>query len=182
MAAPIVFLLSLLLAFDASKAQLNIIVDPGPVVAKPGETVELKCLLNLEQQVVDPKKLMVQWFTRGTQVAEFDRKVTIDKPGLSLSEEALKKGDATLTIKSVKEENSGNYRCYVYYASAFAMKQVILKVDDPSKPKEEEVELLTDSQLYKQILDWMGKLDGKLNELLAEAKKCFPQGNNKSPK
>ncbi|OCT58303.1 uncharacterized protein LOC108704227 [Xenopus laevis] len=181
MAAPIIFLLCLLLAFDASEALLYVTVDPSLLVVKPGDTVQLKCLLKLEKQV-EPSKLMVQWFTRGVQVAEYDRKVTIDKPGLSLSEEALKKGDATLTISSVKEENAGNYRCYVYYGSEFTMKQIVLKVEDPNKPKQEEEEILTDGQVYKKIFDWMGKLDGKVDELLTDTKKCFPQRQPKSAK
>lgn len=114
---------------------------------------------------------MVQWFTRGVQVAEFDDKIT-SKPGLSMSLDAIGKGDVTLTIDSFSPEHAGNYRCYVYYNTDTSMKQIILS--DASKPKEEVVddqlstcETILDKKL-DTIIKWSEKVDAKLDEL----KKC----------
>ncbi|KAM4026323.1 uncharacterized protein ACNLHF_026586 [Anomaloglossus baeobatrachus] len=119
-------LLSVLLGAGVSHAKLELSVDPD-IVAKVGDTVKLKCVL---QGVVGPlelKSLMVQWFTRGKQVAEFDDKINIDKPGMSMSLEGLMKGDATLTIQSFTAEDAGSYRCNFYYKSDHTMKQIVLK-------------------------------------------------------
>ncbi|XP_075035121.1 obscurin-like [Mixophyes fleayi] len=171
MACHVFLLLSLVLAFHASQAKLEVDAEPRKIVAKPGEKVQLKCLLTGIKQPFNMKDFMIQWYTRGKQVAEYDNKIIIDKPGLSMSLEALQKGDATLTIDSVTEEHSGNFRCYVYYAADHIMKQVELLVEDPSKPKVEvEESFLTtcDSILDKKldkVIDWFTKVDGKLDEV-----------------
>ncbi|KAG8535562.1 hypothetical protein GDO81_028266, partial [Engystomops pustulosus] len=122
--SPTVFiLLSLLLG--VSHALLKVHVEPN-VVAAPGATVQLKCLLQEVKDPLDLKDLMILWFTRGIQVAEFDKTITIDKPGMSMSLEALKKGDATLTIQSFSPEHAGNYRCHVFYKSENTMRQTVL--------------------------------------------------------
>ncbi|KAM4697690.1 uncharacterized protein WCC33_013284 [Rhinophrynus dorsalis] len=162
------------------EAKLEVITDASPVVVKVGDTVHLKCILKLEKQQVDLKQLMVQWFTRGKQVAEFDHKIVIDKPGLSLSMDALQKGDATLTIASASAEHTGNYRCYVYYASDVSMKQIVLEVDDPSKPKEEDLGEISPSIHTDKILESLRKLDGKMDELIKETSKCIPPRNPKT--
>ncbi|MEE6521698.1 hypothetical protein FKM82_019991 [Ascaphus truei] len=188
MAHKVFILLCLFLAFDASHAKLEVITDTSTVVVKPGEAVHLKCLLKVEKLPMDMKNFMVQWFTRGKQVAEYDNKITIDKPGLSMSEEALKKGDATLTIASVTAEHAGNYRCYVYYASGSSMKQTVLEVNDPTKPKEEDADLpfvLSETNLYKKVdavLDKVGVIHTKLDLLIKDVEKCSAQRLPKSAK
>nr|DBA19089.1 TPA: hypothetical protein GDO54_014962 [Pyxicephalus adspersus] len=169
MTSKVFLLLLAVLAFDVSWAKLDIFVEPS-VSAKPGDKVPLKCILQNVTKPVVLKDLMVQWFTRGKQVAEFDDKIVISKTGLSMSLEAIKTGDATLTIDSFSSENAGNYRCYVYYKSDSTMKQTILS--DSSKPKEEDDKLtLCDSTLDKKldnIINLIAKVDTKLDEL----KKC----------
>ncbi|CAH2308122.1 V-set domain-containing T-cell activation inhibitor 1-like [Pelobates cultripes] len=179
MAQPLFILVGLLLAFGFSQAKLDVIADTEPVIVKPGEKVQLKCILQIDAKQLQVKDFMIQWFTKGRQVAEFDTKITIDKPGLSLSEEALKKGDGTLTIASATVEDSGNYRCYLTYKSDLSIKSLVLKVDDPNKPKEDESFEFSDTVLTKKVdkvIDWFGKFDAKMDELLKETKKCHPQG------
>ncbi|XP_077303594.1 uncharacterized protein LOC143923659 [Lithobates pipiens] len=167
-----IFLLTTLLAFHTTWAKLDVLVEHPTVSAKPGDKVQLKCILqNLSKPLV-LKDLMVQWFTRGVQVAEFDDKITISKPGLSMSLDAIGKGDLTLTVESFSPDHAGNYRCYVYYNSDTAMKQIVLS--DASKPKEEVVddqlstcETILDKKL-DTIIKWSEKVDAKLEEL----KKC----------
>ncbi|KAM8962464.1 programmed cell death 1 ligand 1-like [Pelodytes ibericus] len=175
MAQSLFILVAFLLASEFSQANLDVDIAPSPVVVKVGEKVQLKCILNLGKEKVNLQDLVVQWFTRGVQVAEFDKNITIDKPGLSMSEKALEKGDATLTIDSAKEDNSGNYRCYITYGQGFRFKQIVLKVEDPNKPKEED-ESASDcadflSAKIDKVIGWFGKLDAKIEELLRETKK-----------
>lgn len=106
-------------------AKLDVLVEHPTLSAKHGDKVQLKVILqNLPTPLV-LKNLMVQWFFRGTQVAEFDDKIT-SKKGLSMSLDAIGKGDVTLTIDSFSPDDAGNYRCYVYYNSDTTMKQIVL--------------------------------------------------------
>ncbi|KAM4631689.1 uncharacterized protein O3C94_018295 [Discoglossus pictus] len=172
-------ILYIFLYFDASQAKLELITDPSPVSVKAGETVHLKCILKVSKLPVDLSDLMVQWYTRGKQMAEYDTKLVIDKPGLSMSIDALKKGDATLTISNVTHENSGNYRCYFFYNSDHSRKETVLFVDDPNKPKEEDLPLNIAHKVLTEKLDKISegfnKLDMKVDELIREAKKCTPK-------
>ncbi|XP_073403408.1 uncharacterized protein [Dendrobates tinctorius] len=161
-------LLSVLLGAGVSYAVLDVAVDSN-IVANIGDTVKLKCVLQGVEGLVDIKKLMVQWYTRGKQIAEFDDKIQIAKTGLSMSLEGLMKGDATLTIQSFTAEDAGNYRCYFYYKSDHIMKQTVLSANVTSTQSESDVELSTcDTVLDKKldkIIDWISKVESKLVEV-----------------
>ncbi|CAI9537304.1 unnamed protein product [Staurois parvus] len=167
-------LLATLLAFQAAWAKLDVLVEHPTLSAKPGDKVQLKCVLQNFAQPLVLKNFMVQWFTRGKQVAEFDDTITINKPGFSMSLDAIGKGDATLTIESFTPDDAGNYRCHVYYNSDTNLKQIVLS--DSTKPKEEEDNTLSTLTTCESILDkkldiiikWSEKVDAKLDEL----KKC----------
>ncbi|KAJ1125100.1 hypothetical protein NDU88_003538 [Pleurodeles waltl] len=128
----------LLLTIGTAYAKIEVTTVPSSVTVKPGEDVLLNCFLKVDTDYIDLKQLMVQWFHRGKQIAEFDNTITIDKPGVSLSVDELMKGNVSLLISSTKVEDSGNYRCYVYYQSAFRMKQIVLAVQESGQGKEEE--------------------------------------------
>ncbi|XP_071975700.1 uncharacterized protein [Engystomops pustulosus] len=174
--SPTVFIL-LPLLLGVSHALLKVHVEPN-VVAAPGATVQLKCLLQEVKDPLDLKDLMILWFTRGIQVAEFDKTITIDKPGMSMSLEALKKGDATLTIQSFSPEHAGNYRCHVFYKSENTMRQTVLSsnVAVTPDPQEGDVALSTcetvlDKKLDK-VVDWISKVEGRLAEV---TQNCSPK-------
>ncbi|KAM4631688.1 butyrophilin subfamily 2 member A2-like [Discoglossus pictus] len=179
MGFPMFLILSIFLAFEASQAKLEVITDPAPVVAKVGENVHLKCIMKVCKEPLDLKKMMVQWYNRGQQVVEYDNKLTINKPEYSLSLDALKKGDASLTITKVTAEHNGKYRCYLDYGSESSIKEVILQVDDPNKPKEEEVDLIpAEDTLTKKVdlvVQFFTSFNVKLDELMREMKKCVPK-------
>ncbi|XP_069591024.1 uncharacterized protein [Ranitomeya imitator] len=161
-------LLSVLLGAGVSYAVLEISVDSN-IVANIGDTVKLKCVLQGLEGPVDLKKLMVQWYTRGKQIAEFDDKIQISKTGLSMSLEGLMKGDATLTIQSFTAEDAGNYRCYFYYKSDHTMKQTVLSAIGAPTQSVSDVELSTcetvlDKKLDK-IIDWISKVESKLADV-----------------
>lgn len=158
----------MLLGVGVVYAVLEVSVEPN-VVANPGQTVHLKCILQGIKEPLDMKTLMIQWYTRGKQIAEYDEKIQVERPEMSLSLEALKKGDATLTIQSFTAEHAGNYRCYVYYKSDHIMKQIVLSSNETVAQTESDLELSTcetvlDKKLDK-VIDWISKVEGKLAEV-----------------
>ncbi|KAM5151952.1 uncharacterized protein ACMZJ9_010233 [Mantella aurantiaca] len=170
MTSRVYLLLAALLAFDATWAKLDVLVEPSTLTAKAGDKVQLKCILqNLTKPLV-LKSYMVQWFKRGVQVAEYDDKIIINKPGLSMSLEAIQKGDATLTIESFSAEYAGSYRCYVYYNTDTEMKQIDLS--DVAAPKEVDVPLSTCETILEKKLDTIIKWSEQVNTKLEELKKC----------
>ncbi|XP_053550890.1 natural cytotoxicity triggering receptor 3 ligand 1 [Bombina bombina] len=174
----VLLVLSFALTFGGSQAKIEVVTDPSPVVVNAGEKVNLKCLLKLEKEPVNLKDLTVQWFHRGKQVAEYDNVLTLDKPGVSLSLESLKKGDATLTISNVTHEHEGNYRCYIDYKSEYKRNTIEVQVHDKNKPKEDLLLTSEDKHLneqLKKILDWFEQFNGKLDVLATELKKCVPK-------
>ncbi|KAG9463468.1 hypothetical protein GDO78_021679, partial [Eleutherodactylus coqui] len=155
-------------------AVLDVSVEPD-IVAKPGDTVKLKCALQGIKDL-DLKKLMIQWYTKGKLVAEYDNKINIEKTGLSMSLDALKTGDATLTIQSFTTDQAGKYRCYVTYKAEDTVKQISLSSTESVAQVEKEVDLTTcetilDKKLDK-VIDLISKVEGKLVEV---TKSCSTQ-------
>ncbi|CAM4580002.1 unnamed protein product [Caretta caretta] len=120
--------------------KLAVETDASPVRAKVGDDVVLKCQFSVARPPVDLSQLVVQWFHRGGQLVEFDTVVRGSRPGANLSVEGLQRGNAALYLSQVTPESAGNYRCYVTYAPDVRIKQVVLQVEDPSKPPTEEPE------------------------------------------
>ncbi|XP_067401853.1 tapasin-related protein-like [Emydura macquarii macquarii] len=131
-------ILAVLCLLGGCASKLAVETDASPVQAKVGDDVVLKCQFSVAQPPVDLSQLVVQWFHRGGQLVEFDNVVSGSRPGANLSLEGLRSGNATLYLSKVTPESSGNYRCYVTYAPDIRIKQVVLQVEDPSKPPEEE--------------------------------------------
>ncbi|KAG9460998.1 hypothetical protein GDO78_018458 [Eleutherodactylus coqui] len=93
-----------------------------------------------------------------------------------MSLDALKTGDATLTIQPFTTDQAGNYRCYVYYKSEHMMKQTVLSSTESVAQVEKEVDLSTcetvlDKKLDK-VIEWISKVEGKLEEV---TKSCSTQ-------
>ncbi|KAM9305750.1 programmed cell death 1 ligand 1-like [Gastrophryne carolinensis] len=169
MASRVFFLFSVLLVLDITQAKLEILAEPSTIVANPGDKVDLKCVIQNIKGQIDLKNLVIQWFTRGKDVAEFDNTITIKKEGLSMSLDAIKKGDGTLTIASFKPEDAGYYRCYVTYGLEDGRKQITLTSSVPPKADEEKEELTTcetilDKKLDK-VISMLGAFDTKLDGL-----------------
>ncbi|XP_030400170.1 programmed cell death 1 ligand 1-like [Gopherus evgoodei] len=133
-------LLIILSLFGGCAGKLAVETDASPVRAQVGDDVVLKCQFSVAQPPVDLSQLVVQWFHRGGQLVEFDNVVSGSRPGANLSVEGLRSGNAALYLSKVTPESAGNYRCYITYAPDLRIKQVVLHVEDPSKPPTEEPE------------------------------------------
>ncbi|XP_078508412.1 uncharacterized protein LOC144768533 [Lissotriton helveticus] len=173
--------LLLLLAIATACAKIEVTTRPS-VNVNAGEEVLLNCILKVDKQPIDLKQLMVQWFHRGKQIAEFDNTVIIDRQGVSLFANELKNGNASLLISKAKVEDSGNYRCYVYYQSEFRMKQIVLAVQESGHGKEEEevappVEPslkygLETQQLVIQVKEAVDHLQETISLMKTDVEKC----------
>ncbi|XP_069508273.1 programmed cell death 1 ligand 1-like [Ambystoma mexicanum] len=180
------------LAIRTVCTKIDVTAVPSAVTVKPGEDVLLSCILTVENQQIDMKQLMVQWFHRGKQIAEYDNTVTVERPEYSLSAKELMKGNVSLFISKVKVEDSGNYRCYVYYQHDFRIKQIVLAVQGPNPVKEEEAgEPLPESAPEEdgsQTLKWViqvkkavDHLQETLNLMKTDVEKCTSGPHYKAP-
>ncbi|XP_067325584.1 programmed cell death 1 ligand 1-like [Anolis sagrei] len=155
--------LSLLAVFCClGNATKKLHVQTGPLLVKAavGDDVLLDCMFTINDTTLDRSLFSILWFHRGKQLAEFDDMVTVFKEGISLNEDELMKGNASLAIFQVSAENSGKYRCYVTYLPEVVIREVTLQVDDPLQKQEDDLE--EDSFLFRLCFgrsDILSKLD-----------------------
>ncbi|XP_053121084.1 CD276 antigen-like [Hemicordylus capensis] len=140
---------------------------PSLVKASVGDDVLLKCTFTIDDgaAAADLSRLTVLWFHRGKQLAEFDNGVTVSKQGISLSQEELATGNASLLISKVATADSGKYRCYTVYMPEILIREVTLQVEDPSQPSEEDRE---DSLGYSDVLKELQQILRALEQLEAK--------------
>ncbi|KYO28655.1 V-set domain-containing T-cell activation inhibitor 1-like [Alligator mississippiensis] len=162
-------LLTLLYLLGASSGKLAVETDPSPITAKAGDDVALKCVFKVVSPPVDLSQLVVQWFYHGGPLVEFDEEVTSTRPGATLSLEGLRYGNASLLLSKVSSRDTGNYRCYITYAPDVRIKQVALKVEDPTQlPSEPKgaCPSTVDAQLLQKmdrIIHALEQIVGKLD-------------------
>lgn len=113
-----------------SVEQLHVQEGPSLVKALVGDDVLLKCTFAVDGETVNLSRIMVQWFHRGKLLAEFDNMRSVTQQSVSLSQEGLLTGNASLLISQVNPGNAGSYRCYVTYLPEMQIREVTLQVEE----------------------------------------------------
>ncbi|XP_043931977.1 uncharacterized protein LOC122805775 [Protopterus annectens] len=103
----------------------------GPSVRdRERSTVLLPCYFTIESGTMDFSHLVVEWEFQGYHVARFENKIMYKSIAASLSEDELRKGNASLTLTSVSPKDEGDYICDVTYLSDTKAKVIVtLNVD-----------------------------------------------------
>ncbi|XP_053305731.1 natural cytotoxicity triggering receptor 3 ligand 1-like isoform X2 [Spea bombifrons] len=109
----------LLMYIDAFRVTTN-----EPVIERLlGQDVKIPCFLSgYETPEVDLTYVSVQWIRKSPNGSALEvyryellRGHEIHRPGLNVSEEDIKKGDAGLYIPQVQVADDGEYTCIVFY-------------------------------------------------------------------
>ncbi|XP_029462943.1 butyrophilin subfamily 2 member A2-like [Rhinatrema bivittatum] len=161
------------LLIRVSLSKLQVTTSASPVEAKVGDEVLLTCLMTVNPPPLDLKQLMIQWFHRGKMLVEYDNELTIQDPDIQVSEEELQKGNFSLFIPNITAQRAGNYRCYIYYTSGTSMKEIVLKVEDPSKVEEKEEHDVCPKDSSPEVLKKVDDVLEKLKTLTGEMQKCL---------
>ncbi|XP_064425683.1 tapasin-related protein-like [Latimeria chalumnae] len=111
--------------------QLTVLTDPEPVTAHLSTSVHLSCLFKVGKPQVELAYLAVQWFFNGKKVAEYRDEVHIYSPGVAISEQGLKDGNASLLLTDVRITHEGDYVCNILYTPDMKARTVTLKVKAP---------------------------------------------------
>uniref|UniRef100_H3A234 Ig-like domain-containing protein n=1 Tax=Latimeria chalumnae TaxID=7897 RepID=H3A234_LATCH len=123
---------TLTLVFLFSDGHLTVLTDPAPVIARLGTSVHLNCLFEVGKPQIELASLAVQWFFNGQKVAEFNDKLHIYSPGVAISEQGLKDGNASLVLTDVHIAHEGDYVCKVFY-TLDKTERITLKVKAPPR-------------------------------------------------
>uniref|UniRef100_A0A670KBF4 Ig-like domain-containing protein n=1 Tax=Podarcis muralis TaxID=64176 RepID=A0A670KBF4_PODMU len=121
----------LLLFLQGAWAAVIIQVPSSPVQAGPHSNVSLPCHFSLDPpRPINVDFLIVRWSLRGKNVAKFDTNITVFRPrGAVLDARRLPEGNATLYLSDVREEDAGEYTCFVLHTPDSAEGKVALKLE-----------------------------------------------------
>nr|XP_028559847.1 H-2 class II histocompatibility antigen, A-Q beta chain-like isoform X2 [Podarcis muralis] len=125
----------LLLSLQGAWAAVIIQVPSSPVQAGPHSNVSLPCHFSLDPpRPINVDFLIVRWSLRGKNVAKFDTSITVFRPrGAVLDARRLPEGNATLYLSDVREEDAGEYTCFVLHTPDSAEGKVALKLEAPPR-------------------------------------------------
>ncbi|XP_077130223.1 uncharacterized protein LOC143785346 [Ranitomeya variabilis] len=110
-------LLILLLLVTAACAQLQVTTSNAPITSEPGTTAVLQCMFSSGVTPVDPAQVHVFWKHDGKKVLSYVDTITAFRPGAHISEEQLAKGDASLSLPVVTQDDAGLYSCSIRLGS-----------------------------------------------------------------
>ncbi|CAI5790638.1 chain-like phosphatase non-receptor type substrate 1-like isoform X2 [Podarcis lilfordi] len=127
--------LCLLLSLQGAWAAVIIQVPSSPVQAGPHSNVSLPCHFSLDPpRPIDVDFLIVRWSLRGKNIATFDTNITVFRPrGAVLDATRLPEGNASLYLSDVRDEDAGEYTCFVLHTPDSAEGKVALKLEAPPR-------------------------------------------------
>lgn len=125
-----VLLILLLLLVTVVCAQLRVTTSSAAIVSETGTTAVLQCIFSLGVTPVDPAQVHVFWKHEEKKVLSYVDTITAFRPGAHISEEQLAKGEASLTLPNVTQEDAGLYTCSIRLGSEQVIQSVNLTVNE----------------------------------------------------
>ncbi|XP_067401852.1 CD276 antigen-like [Emydura macquarii macquarii] len=180
-AAPEMCLRSTVLALCcvAAAAWLQLSMGPTPVRVRPGQRVVLECLFGADYPPLDLEQLQVRWRHKGRTVLEFAGTARAARAGVSLAEDEVRNGNASLVLQGATASDSGEWTCYVLYPPDQAEGSLTLHVADPPAPPD-ACPLGGGAPQLRQLEEVIGdslrsasELQQHLAQLAAEVNKCL---------
>uniref|UniRef100_A0A674JTM2 Ig-like domain-containing protein n=1 Tax=Terrapene triunguis TaxID=2587831 RepID=A0A674JTM2_9SAUR len=92
-----------------------------------GSAALLKCRFNIGGPI-NLTVLQVHWYFSDQSVAQYDRGEEIFAPGVSISEQELQIGNASLGMENVQMSDEGQYTCVVGYGAERQQSVTTLRV------------------------------------------------------
>lgn len=92
-----------------------------------GSAALLKCRFNIGGPI-NLTTLQVRWYFSDRSVAQYDRGKETFAPGVSISQQELLIGNASLGMESVRVSDEGQYRCVVGYGVQRQQSETTLRV------------------------------------------------------
>ncbi|XP_026502349.1 tapasin-related protein-like [Terrapene carolina triunguis] len=115
-----------LLVLGVAGDQLTIYTLPSSS-AVLGSAALLKCRFNIGGPI-NLTVLQVHWYFSDQSVAQYDRGEEIFAPGVSISEQELQIGNASLGMENVQMSDEGQYTCVVGYGAERQQSVTTLRV------------------------------------------------------
>ncbi|XP_044870473.1 uncharacterized protein LOC123369177 [Mauremys mutica] len=112
---------------------LGVAGDPLTIYTLPsssavlGSAALLKCRFNIGGPI-NLTTLQVHWYFSDQSVAQYDRGKEIFAPGVSISEQELLIGNASLGMENVQVSDEGQYKCVVVYGAERQQSETTLRV------------------------------------------------------
>ncbi|XP_074810260.1 uncharacterized protein LOC141988388 [Natator depressus] len=112
---------------------LGVAGDPLTIYTLPsssavlGSAALLKCRFNIGGPI-NLTTLQVRWYFSDRSVAQYDRGKETFAPGVSISQQELLIGNASLGMESVRVLDEGQYRCVVGYGAERQQSETTLRV------------------------------------------------------
>ncbi|XP_029462945.1 uncharacterized protein LOC115094246 isoform X2 [Rhinatrema bivittatum] len=128
----LLFLLSV--SFTILSADTLAIVGPKLMTVQTGQDVWLTCLIRTIGHDLDQNYLFIRWTKGGFDKAIFNGTARYGRPGARLPIEELRKGNASLFLPSVTQNDRGLYLCEIRYPESYAQHTVDLQVQAAKSP------------------------------------------------
>ncbi|XP_075035145.1 uncharacterized protein LOC142097312 [Mixophyes fleayi] len=117
----------LLILLHHTCSGLEVTVPSSHVALFQTRTV-LPCTFTVNNPPVNPIFLAIFWYFEGKQLLRYDNKDKDSSPGVSIDEQELKRGNASLSIHNVTITDQGTYKCLVIYSPERQHKEIQLNI------------------------------------------------------
>ncbi|XP_053550635.1 uncharacterized protein LOC128642024 [Bombina bombina] len=142
----------LLLLLHHTYALLELTVPPS-TNAFVGSSIVLPCTFRVDKPSINPKYLAIFWHFGETELLKYDNKGTVlSTSRVTIDDQAILQGNASLTIPGVTVSDEGTYKCLVIYSPDRQEKRIRLNIKASPTVKMSRKILMDSKQTVLQCL------------------------------
>ncbi|XP_043942488.1 CD276 antigen-like isoform X2 [Protopterus annectens] len=119
------------LRLEVSGTSIQVLVPHSMIKVQSGSSVMLGCHFTIASETVDTTILLVIWTLNGTEVARYDEVMDENRilnSRANLFCENISNGNASLLLKDIRLQDSGEYMCIIMYNQERQDKKITLDV------------------------------------------------------
>ncbi|XP_063791442.1 uncharacterized protein LOC134945845 isoform X5 [Pseudophryne corroboree] len=139
-----------------------VVVVPSSNSAFIGSTTLLPCSFTVDRSPLQMTFLAILWYYGDKMLLRYDNKGMLPSARMSIDQQAVTKGNASLSIHNVAISDQGTYKCIIIYSPDRQEKEIVLKTQAAPVVK-----------IYKRTLH-----KNKENRLLCSIADFFPRDVN----